>query len=61
MNRQMSEEEARAKLLVACKELSNALEHYDEIIRNEQKWKDLAKLGSVQTRKARVLQNKGRF
>lgn len=58
MKRQMTEEQARIELLMACKDFANALEHYDEVLRNEQKWKDLAKLGSVQTRKARQLQNR---
>ena len=58
MHRQMSEEQARLELLMACKDFANALEHYDEVLRNEQKWKDLAKLGSVQTRKARQIQNR---
>ena len=58
MKRQMSEEQSRYELLMACKDFANALEHYDEVLRNEQKWKDLAKLGSVQTRKARQVQNR---
>ena len=56
--KQMTEEQARLELLMACKDFANALEHYDEVLRVEQKWKDLAAKGSIQTRKARNLQNR---
>lgn len=58
MKRQMTEEQARLELLMACRDFANALEHYDEVLRVEQKWKDLAAKGSIQTRKARNLQNR---
>ena len=61
MKKQMTEEEARYELLRACKNFANALEHYDEVLRIEQKWKDLAAKGSIQTQKAKAKLNGIRF
>ena len=61
MKRQMTEEQARLELLRACKNFANALEHYDEALRIEKKWKDLAAKGSIQTQKARAKLNGIRF
>ena len=59
--KRMTEEQARLELLMACKDFAKALEGYDEVLRNEAKWKALAAKGSVQTRKARKLQNGYKF
>ena len=57
MKKQLSEEEARLELLKACREFTDALEHYDEVLRVEAKWKALAAKGSIQTQKARAKLN----
>ena len=51
----------KEKLDVACNELRRAMKNYQTACDYKQKWQEFALRGSVQTRKARAIQNGKKF
>ncbi len=47
----------KEKLDIACSQLQKAIANYQSVADYQKKWQDFALLGSVQTRKAKLIQN----